>query len=220
MSSVEESTGLGRPLALLEAVVLLITSMTIAERQPGAAAPSPTTRTRLSSTTTRAGGVTSTTITTSAASQATDAGPSSILLPGWYWIRAVAPPNFHFSAVLKSGGTAGQLKVINGQLISSNDKPGTYLYGKVTPRAGSEMTLLLTWSTTPDPYGTFSFSGDTLQWSTPGISRPNNAAWLVCEDQHVYVNLGPYAYQTGWMCGPDNPLLQRRDAKTIAVTDL
>lgn len=52
----------------------------------------------------------------------------------------------------------------------------------------------------PDTYGTFTFSGDTLSWSTPGVQRQNNAAFLVCEEKHVYVNLGPYAYQTPAGC--------------------
>ena len=107
------------------------------------------------------------------------------------------------NAVLNSGSTAGQFNIKDGQLVQLISAPGSpeqYLYGAVTQRAGTEMTLLLTWQSTPSTYGTFSFSGDTLQWSVSGISRPNNAAWLVCENQNVYANLGPYAYQTPAGC--------------------
>ncbi|KAF8416823.1 hypothetical protein EV426DRAFT_634917 [Tirmania nivea] len=90
------------------------------------------------------------------------------------------------NAVLKSGNTAGQFNLKDGQLVQLISAPGTpeqYLYGTVTQRTGTEKTLL-----------------DTLQWSVSDISRPNNAAWLVCEDQNLYVNLGPYAYQTPTGC--------------------
>ncbi|RPB26649.1 hypothetical protein L211DRAFT_866154 [Terfezia boudieri ATCC MYA-4762] len=112
---------------------------------------------------------------TSLVSSSRGPGPGSTLLSGGYWIRAVAHqtstctskglPRAVGNAVLNSGSTAGQFNIINGQLIQLISPPGAperYLYGTVAQRAGTEMTFLLTWQTSPSTYGTFSFS-ETLQ---------------------------------------------------------
>ncbi|KAI5841985.1 hypothetical protein DFP73DRAFT_118548 [Morchella snyderi] len=175
------------------------------------AASSSTTTTATSTTT-----GTPTTITTSAGtsaiSSATGTGPGATLLPNYYWIRAVVDPNFHkylqsstlrtaSDAVLNDASTAGQFNIVNGQLVQLIDTAGTLLYAHVTPQTDTSVTkLLVTWGTTPDTYGTWAFSGDTTTWSTPGITRQNNAAFLVCEEQRVYINLGAYAYLTPAGC--------------------
>ncbi|GLB41627.1 putative fungal-type cellulose-binding domain containing protein [Lyophyllum shimeji] len=161
-------------------------------------------------TTTSAGGGGGTTTTTAQ-------GGSATLMPGYSFIRAVEDPNFHkylqsevlstaSDAVLGSPSTAGQFKITGGQLIQ--DANGTPLYAVVESRANSTvMKLKMSWSTTPATAGTFDFSGDTLEWSIPTISRPQNNAWLVCPDAQghadVYVNLGPYAYQTPAGCADE-----------------
>ncbi|CCA73932.1 hypothetical protein PIIN_07885 [Serendipita indica DSM 11827] len=49
------------------------------------------------------------------------------------------------------------------------------------------------------------WSGDTLLWSDPSVTRSQNNAWLICPDANgnddLYVNLGPYAYNTPAGCG-------------------
>ncbi|RPB15732.1 hypothetical protein P167DRAFT_571379 [Morchella conica CCBAS932] len=187
---------------------------------PGSASGTTSVATSSSTTTTKASSTTTgtpTTITTSAGTtsaiaSATGAGPGATLLPNYYWIRAVVDPNFHkylqsstlrtaSDAVLEDASTAGQFNIVNGQLVQLIDTAGTLLYAHVTPRTDTSVTkLLVTWGTTPDTYGTWAFSGDTTTWSTPGITRQNNAAFLVCEEQRVYINLGAYAYMTPAGC--------------------
>ncbi|KAI5799913.1 hypothetical protein EDC01DRAFT_628430 [Geopyxis carbonaria] len=155
----------------------------------------------------------STTTTTSAPiPSSTGTGPGSTLLAGYYWIRAVAAPNFHkylqssppltaSPAVLEAPATAGQFQVTSGQLVQLLDSAGTLLYGHVAERADSSvMKLQLSWDAAPATYGSFAFSGDTLTWTHASITRPNSAAFLVCESQHVYINLGAYAYLTPEGC--------------------
>ncbi|KAI5799115.1 hypothetical protein DFH27DRAFT_591316 [Peziza echinospora] len=185
--------------------------------QPGAAAPSTTKTSAVPSSSSTKAPVVSSTSTTAPGSTPTVApgsGPGTTLLKDWLWIRAVAAPNFHKylqgevprtvgPAVLNSYLTAGQFNIVDGklvQLISTSASPATLLYASVTPRVGTEMKLQVQWTTTPSSYGTFSFSGDTLQWTVAGIDRPNAAAWLVCESQHLYVNLGAYLYNTPAGC--------------------
>ncbi|KAG6902568.1 hypothetical protein C0995_014957 [Termitomyces sp. Mi166 len=172
-----------------------------------------------SSTSTTPGGVTNPTTTTSAS-----AGTAT-LAPSYSWIRAVEDPNFHkylrsevintaSDAVLGDPSTAGQFIVTDGQLIQNAN--GTPLYAVVEDRADSTVVKLkMSWSTTPATSGTFVFSGDTLEWSNPAITRPQNnvsavqddEAWLVCPDDagnlDVYVNLGPYDYMTPAGCADE-----------------
>ncbi|KAF8153065.1 carbohydrate-binding module family 1 protein [Crassisporium funariophilum] len=136
------------------------------------------------------------------------------LVAGWNFIRAVTAPNFHkylqsevtnkvSDAVLGEANTAAQFQITNGQLIQSAG--GTTLYAVVEPRADSTvMKLKVSWSTSASTSGAFKFSGDTVEWSNPSITRPQNNAWLVCADaaghKDVYINLGPYSYQTPAGC--------------------
>lgn len=137
----------------------------------------------------------------------------TVLEPGWYWIRAVAAPNFHKylqggsssatssnqTALLEDHTTAGQFNIIDGQLVF-NTKP-SQLYLNVENPADKTQRKLKTWfSTTKNAYGTFKFQGDTLTWSVADIKRPNEAAWLVCTGQEVFINTGAYLYQTPAGC--------------------
>lgn len=137
-------------------------------------------------------------------------GPGATLQSGYYWIRAVASPNFHKYmqtnpvyktglAILESYITAGQFQVVDGQLVELIS--GGFLYAVVSPKADSTQTkLALTFSTSKNTYGAFAWSGDALTWTVSGISRPNNAAWLVCANQQLFINLGSYGYMTPEGC--------------------
>ncbi|KAG6879941.1 hypothetical protein C0992_009299 [Termitomyces sp. T32_za158] len=93
-------------------------------------------------------------------------------------------PNFHkylrsevintaSEAVLGDPSTAGQFIITDGQLIQNAN--GIPLYAVVEDRANSTVVKLkMDWSTTPATSGTFVFSGDTLEWSNPAITRPQN----------------------------------------------
>ncbi|KAH0425001.1 hypothetical protein CcaCcLH18_11220 [Colletotrichum camelliae] len=132
------------------------------------------------------------------------------LVSGWYWVRAVASPNYHSylqakptgtpsKAYLDSPSTAGQFKIEDGQLVHLTGSSSLYL--NVENPVDKTQRKLETWfATTKNTYGTFAFQGDTLTWSTPDINRPNLAAWLVCENQEVFINTGAYLYQTPAGC--------------------
>ncbi|KAF6843343.1 carbohydrate-binding module family 1 protein [Colletotrichum musicola] len=151
------------------------------------------------------------TVTTTAAGGGGPGTPvPTTLVSGWYWIRAVAAPNFHSylqakptgtpsKAYLESPGGAGQFKVEAGQLVHLTSSSPLYL--NVENPADKTQRKLETWfSASKNTYGTFAFQGDTLTWSTPDINRPNLAAWLVCDDQEVFINTGAYLYQTPAGC--------------------
>lgn len=77
-------------------------------------------------------------------------------------------------AVLGDPAKAGQFQITGGQLIQKTPS-GTSLYAVVEPRANSTVVKLkVSWSSTPATAGTFVFSGDTVEWSTPTITRPQN----------------------------------------------
>jgi len=165
-------------------------------------------------TTTTAVTGTGTSTSTGAASTGTPgSGPGTTLQSGYYWIRAVEAPNFHAYlqtspeytagvAIMDSYTTAGQFQIVSGQLVQLTT--AGLLYMNVETQANSSVTKLLTsFSTTQNTYGTFAFSGDAVQWSIPSISRPNLSAWLVCESQHLYVNLGAYDYLTPSGCADE-----------------
>jgi hypothetical protein len=139
--------------------------------------------------------------------------PPTTLLSGYAWIRAVETPNFHkylqsnpvlsaAEAILGSTTSAGQFKVVNGQLEYAIDSTGSkVLYASVGAPASASATILpVSFSTSPESSGTFTFSGDSLQWTSPSYTRPNPGAWLVCADQTLYINLGNYGYQTPSGC--------------------
>ncbi|EUC50504.1 carbohydrate-binding module family 1 protein [Bipolaris oryzae ATCC 44560] len=142
-------------------------------------------------------------------------GPGTTLQAGYYWIRAVAAPNFHkyiqtnplYStgpALLGDHTTAGQLQVVSGQLVQLVSAPGApvkLLYANVSPeRVINNMSLAVTFSETKNTYGTFAWGGDDLQWSSTDVTRPNKSAWYVCTGQKLYINLGNYLYQTPSGC--------------------
>ena len=106
--------------------------------------------------------------------------------------------------------TAGQFNIVNGQLVELIDPvKGTQLYANVEQPANSSVVkLAMTFKATPNTFGTFSFSGDAVQWSTPSISRPNLSAWLVCQAQQLFINLGPYDYDTPAGCADETVSLQ------------
>ncbi|KAI0440791.1 carbohydrate-binding module family 1 protein [Xylaria telfairii] len=177
---------------------------------------SSTTRTTTTGTTTRA----STTLST--ATTTTTAGGSgsypTTLQSGYYWVRAVASPNFHSylqaaptatpspgpgDAYLRSAQNAGQFNIIDGQLeYNPGSSSGKKLYMSVENPTNKTQRTLETWfDTTKNTYGTFAFQGDTLTWSVADITRPNPAAWLACgNDNQVYINTGAYAYDTPAGC--------------------
>ncbi|KAI5868362.1 hypothetical protein GGS23DRAFT_609013 [Durotheca rogersii] len=141
------------------------------------------------------------------------AGPGDTLQAGWYWVRAVASPNFHKylqtkpanapgTAVLESYRTAGQYAVRDGQLVANTGSDGAApLYLHVERPPDLKQRALATWfNVSRNDFGAFAFQGDALTWSAPDVRRENPAAWLVCKDQALFINTGPYAYQTPSGC--------------------
>ncbi|KAK0102053.1 hypothetical protein ONS96_006017 [Cadophora gregata f. sp. sojae] len=179
---------------------------------PGTAPPS-STPTAIATTSKTSSPTTLATTTTAGGSVPTGsgAGPGTTLQTGYYWIRAVAAPNFHKylqtkpiylpgTAILESYTTAGQFAIVDGQLVELLT-PTTFLYANVIANTASGATkLAVEFKTQKNTYGTFAWSGDALQWSVAGVSRPNLSAWLVCEGQSLWVNLGSYGYMTPAGC--------------------
>ncbi|PKS05408.1 hypothetical protein jhhlp_008784 [Lomentospora prolificans] len=182
---------------------------------PGAAPTTPATSStsRTSAVvTTPTGGVTSSSRTTLQTSTKTGSGSSAgpTLVSGWYWIRAVAEPNYHkylqskpagspSAAYLDDGSNAGQFNVVDGQLVFNTGS--TPLYMHVENPTDKTQRVLETWfDEAPNDYGTFAFQGDTLTWHVSDIKRQNEAAWYVCENQKVFINTGAYLYQTPEGC--------------------
>lgn len=143
---------------------------------------------------------------------ARQSGPGDTLQSGWYWVRAVAAPNFHKyvqtspvvtpgAAILESYTSAGQYKVEAGQFVMNTGDGSDPLYLQVEEPEDLAQRKLATWfNTTEGGFGTFEFQGDALTWSTPEIQRQNVAAWLVCEEQAMFINTGAYGYQTPAGC--------------------
>jgi hypothetical protein len=106
------------------------------------------------------------------------------------------------TAILQNYTTAGQFNIINGQLVELIQ--GGLLYANVQVQPNSTVTkLAMTFETSENTYGTFAFSGDAVQWSVASIDRPNLSAWLVCEDQQLFINLGAYDYLTPAGCADE-----------------
>jgi hypothetical protein len=63
--------------------------------------------------------------------------------------------------------------------------------------------LPMSFETTQNTFGTFMFSGDAVEWSVASIDRPNDAAWLVCANQQLFINLGAYDYLTPAGCSDE-----------------
>jgi len=178
---------------------------------PGSATTGPTT-----TVSTTPVGTSSTTPSSTVSSTSTAASGTATLAPGYSFIRAVEDPNFHqylqsevlgtaSPAVLGVYTQAAQFQVVNGQLIQNAG--GTNLYAIVEPPANSTVTKLgMHWATTPDTLGTFVFSGDSLDWSSPTVTRQQTNAWLVCPTGtvlNVYLNLGAYDYMTPAGCADE-----------------
>ncbi|KAI5890342.1 uncharacterized protein SCHCODRAFT_02631572 [Schizophyllum commune H4-8] len=156
-------------------------------------------------------------LATAQTATSTAAGSSATLEPGYSFIRAVEDPNFHkylqsevletaSDAVLGEPENAAQFQITDGQLVQNAG--GTPLYAIVEPPADeSTKKLKVTWAEEPDTLGSFVFTGDTVEWSSPDVTRPQNNAWLVCEDEDgnkdVYINLGPYSYETPEGCADE-----------------
>lgn len=145
-------------------------------------------------------------------------GTTPTLIAGDSFIRAVEDPNFHQylrsetigqpgPAVLGDPVDAAQFQIANGQLMQVS--PGsTVLYANVEPPANSSVVkLAVSWKTTPDTLGSFVWGGDTVEWSSTTVTRPQNNAWLVCPDaagnKLLFVNLGPYDYNTPAGCADE-----------------
>jgi hypothetical protein len=66
---------------------------------------------------------------------------------------------------------------VSGQLVQLVSAPGQatkLLYGIVSEtRYINDNSLSVTFSETKNTYGTFSWSGDGLQWTAAGVTRPN-----------------------------------------------
>ncbi|KAF9453307.1 hypothetical protein P691DRAFT_658712, partial [Macrolepiota fuliginosa MF-IS2] len=145
-------------------------------------------------------------------------GSSTTLAPNYSFIRAVEDPNFHkylrseviftaSDAVLGEPSDAAQFQITDGQLVQNAN--GTPLYAVVEAFvAGTDQNKLkVSWSTTQATSGAFSWSGDTVLWSDPNVTRPQDNAWLICPDadgnKDLYVNLGPYSYNTPAGCADE-----------------
>lgn len=73
-------------------------------------------------------------------------------------------------AVLGEAGTAAQFQITDGQLIQKGVTP---LHAVVEPRADSTVSRLkVSWSRSKDTLGAFKFSGDTVEWTSSTITRP------------------------------------------------
>lgn len=75
-------------------------------------------------------------------------------------------------AVLGSYTNAAQFQVTDGQLIQNPQ--GTKLYAQVAQPASGDVKLKVTWADTPATFGTFKWTGDTLEWSEPTVKRSQN----------------------------------------------
>jgi hypothetical protein len=105
------------------------------------------------------------------------------------------------NALLSKPSSAGQFNIISGQLVWHRFGGQPPLYMHVENPADKTQRKLRTWfEATQNTYGTFAFQGDTLTWSVSDINRPNNAAWLVCTGDELFVNTGPFLYQTPEGC--------------------
>lgn len=110
---------------------------------------------------------------------------------------------------MNDASTAGQFNIIDGQLVYNTGSGTTEdaLYMWVEDPTDKTQRALKTWfNSTASSYGNFSFSGDTVTWTDPDVSRPNTAAFYVCpgnsttEENALFVNTGAYDYETPSGC--------------------
>ena len=91
--------------------------------------------------------------------------------------------------------------IVDGQLIELIDTKGTKLYANIGEAPSASATYLpVSFTTAKNTLGTFAYQGDTLTWSAAGVQRQNVAAWYVCENQSLWINLGAYLYGTPAGC--------------------
>jgi hypothetical protein len=151
----------------------------------------------------------SATLVPTATGSGTNPGPT--LVDGWFYVRGVAAPNYHSYLQAKPTGTAGdayldnasaagQYNIVDGQLVYYTGAGGELYMQVENPADKTQRKLATSFSRTKNTYGTFVFQGDTVTWKTSDIQRPNEAAWLVCEGQHLFINTGAYGYQTPAGC--------------------
>ena len=77
-------------------------------------------------------------------------------------------------AVLGAPNDAAQFQIVSGQLEQMTPS-GATLYATVQPPANSSVVkLAVSWDTTPDTLGTFMWGGDSVEWSSTTVSRPQN----------------------------------------------
>ncbi|KXN85612.1 Putative endoglucanase type F, partial [Leucoagaricus sp. SymC.cos] len=151
----------------------------------------------------------------SPSSTTSSSGGTATLAPGYSWIRAVVDPNFHkylrsevinsaSDAVLGEPTDAAQFQITNGQLVQAAGGKNLYATVEAYVAGSGQNKLKVSWSASPAATGDFSWSGDTLLWVNASVTRPQSNAWLVCPDAEgnklLYVNLGPYGYQTPAGC--------------------
>lgn len=185
---------------------------------PGTSNPTTTTTTKTTTTI-----HTSVSSSTSSSASATTTGggggntagcPFSTLQSGYLWLRSVESPTFHeyvqsstlcnpSDGVVGPYTTAANVQIVNGQLTQLVSTTGSLLYAHIVNSTATDK-LQLIWSTTQNTFGTFSWSGDALDWSVSTINRPNVGAWLVCTtstgETQVWANLGNYGYMTPAGC--------------------
>lgn len=154
----------------------------------------------------------------------TGTNPGSTLVSGWYYVRAVASPNFHSylqskptglpsDAFLDAPENAGQFNIIDGQLVYNTGEGGDMYLHVENPDDKTQRTLETWFADEVNDYGTFAFQGDTVTWHVDDIARPNEAAWLVCDAQQLFINTGAYAYDTPEGCADQTvsmPSLRKR----------
>ncbi|KAI8947877.1 carbohydrate-binding module family 1 protein [Xylaria longipes] len=136
-------------------------------------------------------------MTRTTAAGTTTGASTTLSTSGYYWVQAVASPNFHSylqaaptvtsspgpgDAYLRPAQNAGQFNIVDGQLENNPGSSGGGMpYIRVEDPTDKTQRTLQTWfDTTENPYGKFAFQGDTLTWTVADISRPHAGAWLVC----------------------------------------
>jgi hypothetical protein len=94
---------------------------------------------------------------------------------------------------------AGQFNIRSGQfvqLVSGPNEPEKLLYANVaSTESNGGKTLAITFQAKKNAYGSFKFSGDTVQWSHPARDkkRGNFGAFYICKpSQQLLVDLGQY----------------------------
>ncbi|KAK2768678.1 hypothetical protein FQN54_000534 [Arachnomyces sp. PD_36] len=139
-------------------------------------------------------------------------GPGTTLQEGYYWVRAVVEPYFHFylqtdplysasTAIMGDHTTAGQFQITDGQFEALIDTDGTLYYLVPDEANATDKKLPLAFSKTKSTLGTFEWQGDSVTWTADSIERSNPAAFLICTPgDELFINLGDYGYQTPEGC--------------------